>query len=154
MESTVIRTACWAGAITLGVSLNAGLALAKDPFVQQLSNGGYEVTWSNACFAQYNERGEALSYSENCNNNQAGKSNAALRSYMAAHNGNNNVNDGGAHGSEARGGRIVRLSNGKYLVSWKSDCTATFNKHGEAMSFSKGCNDSEIAKSYKMVRNY
>ena len=39
-------------------------------------------------------------------------------------------------------------------MTWQSDCFAQFNNHGQAMSYSEGCDDAEIAKSSRLVADY
>jgi hypothetical protein len=48
---------------------------------------------------------------------------------------------------------INRLSNGGFEVVWaQKSCIATFNSRGEAMNYSKGCNDNLISKSQDIAR--
>ncbi|MDD1650116.1 MAG: hypothetical protein LUO80_06945 [Methylococcaceae bacterium] len=46
----------------------AGSATAADHDINRLSNGGFEVVWPNQhCIATFNAKGQAMSYSDGCN---------------------------------------------------------------------------------------
>ena len=48
--------------------------------INRLSNGGFEVVWpQNSCIASFNARGEAMSYSNGCNDNLISKSQEIAR---------------------------------------------------------------------------
>jgi hypothetical protein len=64
--------------------------------------------------------------------------------------GGNYYNTPGHSGSDYS---INRLSNGGFEVVWpQKNCIATFNSRGEAMNYSKGCNDNLISKSQDIAR--
>ena len=47
---------------------------------------------------------------------------------------------------------INRMQNGQFEVVWPSrNCIGTFNRKGEAMSYSKGCNDDLISRSQSIA---
>jgi hypothetical protein len=137
-----------AAAAALGTMLGAAPALAEVPQVSHTASG-HEVRWTNGCFAQYNSRGEAMYFSSECNDKKVEKSNALVKLYVLLHKGKKHDDY-----VEHKGGSVQRLQNGGYEVTWQSDCFAQYNYHGQAMSYSEGCDDQEIAKSSRLVSDY
>ena len=53
---------------------------SSDYSINRMSNGGFEVVWEKVgCIASYNSQGEAMSFSDKCNDNLIAKSNEIAR---------------------------------------------------------------------------
>jgi hypothetical protein len=136
------------GALAVGGMLGVTPAFAEVPQLSHTASG-HEVRWTNGCFGQYNPQGEATYFSPECNDKKIEKSNALVKLYVLLHKGKKHDDY-----VEHKGGSVQRLQNGGYEVTWQSDCFAQFNHHGQAMSYSEGCDDEEIAKSSRLVADY
>jgi len=59
-----------------GYGNQGGHSGSSDYSINRMSNGGFEVVWEKVgCIASYNSRGEAMSFSDKCNDNLISKSN-------------------------------------------------------------------------------
>jgi hypothetical protein len=142
------RSAIATAALAIGAMMGVTPAFAEIPQLSHTASG-HEVRWTNGCFGQYNPKGEATYFSAECNDKKIEKSNALVRLYIELHKGKSH-NDHVEH----KGGSVQRLQSGGYEVTWQSDCFAQFNSYGQAMSYSEGCDDTEIAKSSRLVADY
>jgi hypothetical protein len=142
------RAIVLAGALASGAMLGVTPAFAEVPQVSHTASG-HEVRWTNGCFGQYNPQGEATYFSPECNDKKIEKSNALVKLYVSLHKGKKFD-----EAVEHKGGSVQRLQNGGFEVTWQSDCFAQFNSHGQAMSYSEGCDDTEIAKSSRLVADF
>jgi len=59
-----------------GYGNQGGHSGSSDYSINRMSNGGFEVVWEKVgCIASYNSRGEAMSFSDKCNDHLISKSN-------------------------------------------------------------------------------
>ena len=142
------RTVVAAAALAVGAVLGVTPAYAEVPQVSHTASG-HEVRWTNGCFEQFNFQGQATYISPECNDKKIEKSHALVKLYISLHKGKKH-DDYVDH----KGGSVQRLQNGGFEVTWQSDCFAQYNHHGQAMSYSEGCDDEEIAKSSRLVADY
>jgi hypothetical protein len=142
------RAVFLAGALASGAMLGVTPAFAEVPQLSHTASG-HEVRWTNGCFGQYNPQGDATYFSSECNDRKIEKSNALVKLYVLLHKGKKHDDY-----VEHKGGSVQRLQNGGYEVTWQSDCFAQFNHHGQALSYGEGCDDTEIAKSSRLVADF
>jgi hypothetical protein len=132
----------FSGLAVAGAMLSTA-AFAKTPKLSHTASG-HEVRWKNGCLAQFNSNGEAMYFTPECDDKQIAKSEATVASYIASH----------GSGGGTRNATLSRKGDGTFEVVWKTDCIADFNKKGEATFLASTCDDTEIAASTKMVKDY
>ena len=128
-------------------SMLSTAALAETPNLSHTASG-HEVRWKNGCLAQFNSKGEAMYFTPECDDTQIAKSETAVASYVASH------KSSGGSGGGNKNATLSRKGDGTFEVVWKTDCIADFNKKGEATFLASTCDDTEIAASTKMVKDY
>jgi hypothetical protein len=137
-----------AAVIAVAATLSISPALAEIPQVSHTASG-HEVRWKNGCFTQFNPQGQSTYNGDQCTTKQVEKSAALVRIYIALHK-DKRHDDYVDH----KGASLVRLQDGGYEVIWQSNCFALYNHYGQAMHYSRGCDDVEIAKSSRIVSDY
>ena len=136
----------FSGLAVAGAMLST-VAFAETPNLSHTASG-HEVRWKNGCLAQFNSKGEAMFFTPECDDTQIAKSETAVASYVASH------KSSGGSGGGNKNATLSRKGDGTFEVVWKTDCIADFNKKGEATFLASTCDDTEIAVSTKMVKDY
>ena len=136
----------FSGLAVAGAMLST-VAFAETPNLSHTASG-HEVRWKNGCLAQFNSKGEAMFFTPECDDTQIAKSETAVASYVASH------KSSGGSGGGNKNATLSRKGDGTFEVVWKTDCIAGFNKKGEATFLASTCDDTEIAVSTKMVKDY
>jgi hypothetical protein len=118
-------------------------ALAEVPELRHTASG-HEVYWQNGCLAQYNPKGEAMYYTPECDDKKIAASAELVKSYL------------GSHGTSSgdKNASLSKKADGTFEVVWKTDCIVDFNKNGDSTFIASTCDDTEIATSTKMVKQY
>jgi hypothetical protein len=133
--------------LALAGSVLSTAALAETPNLSHTASG-HEVRWKNGCLAQFNSKGEAMYFTPECDDKQITKSESTVASYIASH------KSSGGSGGGNKNATLSKKGDGTFEVVWKTDCIADFNKKGEATFLASTCDDTEIAASTKMVKDY
>ena len=129
--------------LALAGSVLSTAALAETPKLSHTASG-QEVRWKNGCLAQFNAKGEAMYFTPDCDDKQIATSEATVAS---------NISSQGSGGGN-KNATLSKKGDGTFEVVWKTDCIADFNKKGEATFLASTCDDTEIAASTKMVKDY
>ena len=145
MKRKTLKAIC--SSLALAGSMLSTAAFAETPKLSHTASG-HEVRWKNGCLAQFNSKGQVMYFTPECDDKQIAKSESTVASYIASH------KSSGGSGGGNKNATLSRKGDGTFEVVWKTDCIADFNKKGEATFLASTCDDTEIAASTKMVKDY
>jgi hypothetical protein len=136
-------------AVMAGGMAFATAAAAEVPNMMH-HNNGHEAVYKNGCVVAFDRDGAYYENTEVCSNKQIDGAKGLMVVYLLAHKDTKHTDT-----VKHAGASVDRLSDGSFEVTWADgSCFAQYNRYGEAMSYSSKCNDVQITKSSRLLRDY